>query len=336
MKVWKILSPKVLTSEERPDNLTDDAQAKVKVTQLLLSGSDVRSYSGALRPKYPVVPGMFAVGVVGEAGAACVKVEKNTRVYIHDAFPCGGCAQCLAGEEENCSDLRTAGVNTEGFLRDFVVTEEANLSPLPPSVSDDEALFTGVISACEAVIDKLDAGKGTHIAVFGAGIFGNILSQLLIYHQAVPILVDESEERLAVAAQCGIYYTVKADEELKATITRITGGRLAAASVYCSYCGLPAELPFGLTAHAGKVVYAGVRVPRTAAAAQSRARQAAHHLRGGERSLQLCGGDQSSREQGRQRRPPASAQIFRGGNCRRVRRPGGVAGKECGRKPLRH
>ena len=97
MKVWKILSPKVLTSEERPDNLTDDAQAKVKVTQLLLSGSDVRSYSGALRPKYPVVPGMFAVGVVGEAGAACVKVEKNTRVYIHDAFPCGGCAQCLVG-----------------------------------------------------------------------------------------------------------------------------------------------------------------------------------------------------------------------------------------------
>ena len=75
MKVWKILSPKVLTSEERPDNLTDDAQAKVKVTQLLLSGSDVRSYSGALRPKYPVVPGMFAVGVVGsgaesETGAA--------------------------------------------------------------------------------------------------------------------------------------------------------------------------------------------------------------------------------------------------------------------------
>ena len=261
MKVWKILSPKVLTSEERPDSLTDDAQAKVKVTQLLLSGSDVRSYSGALRPKYPVVPGMFAVGVVGEAGAACVKVEKNTRVYIHDAFPCGGCAQCLAGEEENCSDLRTAGVNTEGFLRDFVVTEEANLSPLPPSVSDDEALFTGVISACEAVIDKLDAGKGTHIAVFGAGIFGDILSQVLIYHQAVPILVDESEERLAVAAQCGIYYTVKADEELKATITRITGGRLAAASVYCSYCGLPAELPFGLTAHAGKVVYAGFGFP---------------------------------------------------------------------------
>ena len=48
---------------------------------------------------------------------------------------------------------------------------------------------------------------------------------------------------------------------LAAAVARITGGRLAAASVYCSYCGLPAELPFGLTAHAGKVVYAGFGFP---------------------------------------------------------------------------
>lgn len=261
MKIWKILSPKVLTAEERPDSLTEETQARVKVMQLMLSGSDVRSYSGSLRPKYPVVPGMFAVGVVSEAGAGCVQLEKGTRVYIHDAMPCEKCDRCLSGDEENCSDLHTAGVNAEGFLRDFVTADEGCFSPLPPSVSNDEALFVGVVSACEAVIDRLDVPKGTHVAVLGAGIFGNVLSQLLIYHQAVPILIDSSEKLLSIASQCGIYYTVKADEELEAAIERITGGRFAAASVYCSYCGLPAELPFSLTAHAGKVIYAGFGFP---------------------------------------------------------------------------
>lgn len=261
MKIWKVLSPKVLTEEERPDAVSGETQAKVKVTKLLLSDADLRNYSGALHPKYPLVPGMFAVGVVGEAGAGCTAVEKNTRVYLHDTLPCGQCEHCLAGDAENCMHPRTAGMNSEGFLRDFVVAEEANLSPLPSSVSDEEALFVGVVSACEAVVDKLDAPKGTHVAVFGAGTFGNILSQLLIYRQAVPVLIDGSEEKLAVAAQCGIYYTLKADDALEENLLRITGGRMAAASVYCSFCGVPPETAFDMTANGGNVVFAGFAFP---------------------------------------------------------------------------
>lgn len=261
MKIWKILSPKVLTAEERPDAVSGETQAKVKVTKLLLSDADLRNYSGALHPKYPLVPGMFAVGVVGETGTGCTAVEKNTRVYLHDTLPCGSCEHCMAGDTERCAHPRTAGMNGEGFLRDFVVTEEANLSPLPPSVSDEEALFVGVVSACEAVVDKLDAPKGTHVAVFGAGTFGNILSQQLIYRQAVPVLIDESEEKLAVAAQCGIYYTLKADESLEENLVRITGGRMAAASVYCSFCGVSPEVAFEMTANGGRVVFAGFAFP---------------------------------------------------------------------------
>ena len=261
MKIWKILSPKVLTAEERPDAVSGETQAKVKVTKLLLSDADMRNYSGTLHPKYPLVPGMFAVGVVGEAGAGCTAVEKNTRVYLHDTLPCGSCEHCLAGDTESCAHPRTAGMNGEGFLRDFVVTEESMLSPLPPSVSDEEALFVGVVSACEAVVDKLDAPKGTHVAVFGAGTFGNILSQLLIYRQAVPVLIDGSEEKLAVAAQCGVYYTLKTDETLKDELMRITGGRMAAASVYCSFCGVPPETAFEMTAGGGRTVFAGFAFP---------------------------------------------------------------------------
>ena len=90
MKIWKILSPKVLTAEERPDNLTSDTQAKVKVTQLLLSGTELRAYTGNPKPKYPFVPGRFAVGVVGEAGSACIKVEKIRAYSFTIPFPAAG------------------------------------------------------------------------------------------------------------------------------------------------------------------------------------------------------------------------------------------------------
>ena len=262
MKTWKILSPKVLTEEERPDNITADTQAKVKVTQVLFTGTELSAYLGHPKPKYPLIPGRFAVGVVGETGAACT-VEKNERVYFRDCSPCGACPACLHGDADNCAEPKTAGVNMDGYMRDFVVAQESGLSPLPPSVSDDEALFIGIVSHCEAVIDRLNVAKGTHVAVLGAGEIGNILSQLLIYHQAVPILIDSDEEKLAVAAQCGVYYTVKADETMEENIARITGGRLAAGSVYSSFCGLAPDLPFGITGAGGIVVYSGYGFPES-------------------------------------------------------------------------
>ena len=51
-----------------------------------------------------------------------------------------------------------------------------------------------------AIIERLNVHKGLHVAVFGANIVGNILSQLLIYHKAVPILIDEDESLLSTAA----------------------------------------------------------------------------------------------------------------------------------------
>ena len=161
--------------------------------------------------------------------------------------------------------MQIAGVNAEGYMRDFVVTEEENLSPLPPGVSDTEALFTGIVATGEAVIDLLHISKGSHIAVFGAGELGNIIAQLLIYHQAVPILIDNDEERLRIAAQCGIYYTVKTDEHMLETVERITGGRLTAASVHCSYNNISPAIPFDTTAPGGMVVYTGFGFPETSA-----------------------------------------------------------------------
>ena len=261
MKIWKIISPKVLTEEERPDNISSDTQAKVKITKVMIGQPEIRRYSGVSKPKYPFIPGMFAVGVVTEAGSGCVTVEKNSRVFLGGAAPCGKCPECLKGNYDNCANVRFPGLDADGYLRDFIVTDESALSPLPSSVSDNDALFSGIVALCESVIDRLDVPKGTHIAVIGADIIGNILSQLLIWHQAVPILIDTDEERLAKAAAGGVYYTLKADENLISGLSEITGGRMAEGCVYTSFNDISPDLSFDITAPRGKVIFAGMEFP---------------------------------------------------------------------------
>lgn len=261
MEVWKLLSPKVLASEERPDNVASPTQAKVKITKVLLAYPEIRAYTGASGIRYPRVPGMYAVGVVAEAGEGCVTAEKNMRVFLDGAAACGECSECRKDNGENCLSPKIAGIDRDGFLRDFIVAEESELTPLPSSVSDDAALYAGIVSLCESIADKLDVPKGTHVAVIGAGETGNILSQLLIYHQAVPILIDSDEARLAAAAQCGVYYTLKADDDLLKNLTEITGGRMAEGCVYTSFNGLSPDLPFEITASRGKVIFAGMEFP---------------------------------------------------------------------------
>ena len=231
MKVWKLLSPKVIAEEERPDNIASPTQAKVKITKVLLAYPEIRAYTGAAGIRYPRVPGMYAVGIVAETGGGCVTVEKNTRVFLNGIAPCGECAECRKGNGAECLSPKVAGIDRDGFLRDFIVTEESALTPLPPSVKDDAALYAG------------------------------ILSQLLIYRQAVPILIDTDEERLAKAAAGGVYYTLKADENLISGLSEITGGRMAEGCVYTSFNDISPDLSFDITAPRGKVIFAGMEFP---------------------------------------------------------------------------
>ena len=116
MKIWKIISPNILTTEDRPDNISADTQAKVKVTKVLFSENEVRAYRGIPKPKYPLVPGRFAVGVVAEAGKGCTFAQKNMRVYIRDVLPCGECARCRAGDGI-AAECRAMIARREGILR---------------------------------------------------------------------------------------------------------------------------------------------------------------------------------------------------------------------------
>lgn len=224
MKIWQLNSPHHLQRAEAPDLVRGKDQVKIKVTKALLSEADVSVFSGATRVKYPAVPGRFAIGQVTEASPETF-MQKGDRVFLADVT-----------EDESAPDgLRIAGESAPGFYRDFALAGPDEAYVLPASVSDEAAFLIDAVAMAEHVADELHISVGQHVLVFGGGLYGNVLCQILIYHRAVPILADNNAERLARAKKSGIYYTFPNDETLRSHILEVTGGKLADAAVYLAF-----------------------------------------------------------------------------------------------------
>ena len=224
MKTWQLISPKNLQRSTAPDLKISENTAKVKVTKALLSEADVATYTGALKTAMPLVLGRFAIGQVTEAGEESF-MKKGDRVYLAPTY-----------EDELSPDgLQTAGQTKDGYFRDFVLVDENSAYILPPSVSDEAAFLIEAVAQSERIVEEMNISIGQHVLVLGGGLYGNVLCQILIYHRAVPILVDNNQERLTRAKKSGIYYTLPFDETLKDSITKITGGKNADGAIYLAF-----------------------------------------------------------------------------------------------------
>jgi len=102
----------------------------------------------------------------------------------------------------------------------------ANLAvPIPHDVSDDEAAFGTVGAIALHAIRNLDSKLGEVVAIFGAGIIGQIATQLLGLSGVRVIVLDYDETRLGLAQKLGAEkcYNLAADD-IKTNIINLTKG----------------------------------------------------------------------------------------------------------------
>ena len=257
MKGWKLNKPFSLTEETITESTERDASTKIKIIKSLITLPDVLRYSGEIDSP-EVVLGSYGIGIVSETSANLFDIEKGKHVYVENARPCGNCYNCNNKNELKCSDLKIAGEDFDGFLRDFTEVSADKVYALPENVADFEALFIGHISLAIAVVDKLDIQKGDYVAIVGANNFGNILSQLLIYYQAVPIVLTNDKEDLEIAKNSGIYYALGEDDNWQKEVSAITGGRMAKHVVYISDCNIPINKAFSIASNNASVAFTGI------------------------------------------------------------------------------
>ncbi len=257
MKGWKIVSPLTLEEKELVEKEEQTSLSKVKITKVLLTLADVLRYTGDIEQNELVI-GSSGIGIVSETGANLFGLEKGKHVYIDPNRECLECAECKSGNHANCANLLIAGEDFDGFLSDFVCVDAGKLFLLPDSVHDLEALFIEHISLAISVVDKLGIQAGDYVTIIGANNFGNILAQLLIYYQAVPIVVTSNDEDYEIAKASGIYYVLNQDDNWQKEVSAITSGRMTKSVVYIADCNISAVKAFALAAPNASIAFTGV------------------------------------------------------------------------------
>ncbi len=256
MKGWHCTKPNEIVENEIIENFDKTVSSKVKITKSLVTLADVLRFTGVNRVE-DVVPCSVGIGVISEPGNNLFDLEKGTRVYIDPENYCSTCYNCKHGEMLKCTDVQLSGEDTDGFLRDFACVESHRLFRLPSNVSDFDALFIKDISVALSIINSLNVEKGDHIAIIGATNLGIILAELLIYYQAVPILLDTDEENIEIAKKSGIYYTLSDDDKWIKEVTNITGGRMAKGVVYMTDSDMLARTAFNVASFNAPVIFSG-------------------------------------------------------------------------------
>ncbi len=249
----------LITKKEIFDSVNS---VKLKMTKVLFTQEDFHTLLGDAQVNLPIIPGRVGIGKITElSGEETLGFERGARVFPHPEISCGVCSACSKNDETHCSSLLVAGKTTDGFLRDFAILSKDDVSILPNSVNDYDALFINHISLCINVIDALNFQKGDHVIIVGADVLGIILAQLVVYYQGVPIIVDNNENNIILAKNAGIYYTIFSDNKVEKNVIDITGARLSTKVVYMTGSNLNTDIALKLAGHNATVCFSGFATP---------------------------------------------------------------------------
>lgn len=248
----------LITKREAFDDIDS---VKIKVKKALLTSEDFQTLEGDPNAVYPIIPARTGIGVVTEINSEKPVFSRAERIFPHPEVPCRNCFKCAEGKEDACIALSIAGKNSDGFLRDFAVSSMHDVSSLPPSISDNDALFIDHIALCVNVLEAIDMHATEHIIIVGGDILGIILAQLVKYYQGVPILVDNNDDNIITAQNSGIYYTIYADSKLEKNAADVTGTRLSNKIVYMTGSGLNPDIALKIASTNSTVCFAGFATP---------------------------------------------------------------------------
>ncbi|WP_236789613.1 NAD(P)-dependent alcohol dehydrogenase [Amycolatopsis sp. GM8] len=171
-------------SFERRDPRPHDVA--VAITYCGVCYSDVEAVRGAREPNLPLVPGHEFVGRVSAVGDLVTSFRVGDSVAVGNCVDsCGACEECLAGQQNHCTDggptLTYLGVDrhdgrrTQGGWSTEYVADEAWVYRLPDGLDPAPAapLLCAGITSWEA-LRHWEIGPGSTIGIVGIGGLGHL------------------------------------------------------------------------------------------------------------------------------------------------------------------
>ncbi len=226
--------------ELRPQSLPDLSCGQLLVecsASLISTGTECIALTRNFAPnthwdnwvKYPFYPGYSHVGTVRQIADGVSKVKVGDRVAARVGH------------------------------RQFVVLSEAEVLPLPSTISDEAATWFGLASIVQNGIRRAQLELGDTVVIIGLGLLGQLAVQYARLSGAREVIaIDTAPMRLEMARAHGATQTLEASvSECKERVAALTGGRLA--DVVFDVTGHPTVFPhaLGLARRFGKLLLLG-------------------------------------------------------------------------------
>jgi len=203
-----------------PVDVADPGRGEVRVRLAVggICGSDLHYYQdggfGTVRIKQPMILGHEVAGTVVVVGPEVTTVAVGDRVAINPSKPCGRCRYCIAGQRQQCLDMRFFGSaqrfpHVQGAFRDEMVIDAAQAVRVGPGTSLQEAACAEPLSVALHAVTRAGSLIGKRVLVTGTGTIG-CLTILAARHAgaAEVVVTDISGAALATARKVGASRTL--------------------------------------------------------------------------------------------------------------------------------
>lgn len=226
----------------------ESEKIKVKITHVMPGLTDVNIFSGDITVKYPFIIGHSAIGVVSDDRPE-YGLKRGTKVILNPYTVTD------SAESEQEYEVKTRGVDTDGFMREFIFMDRKKIIPFPEDVNEEEAIFTERIALALEALNCNTFEKGDYVVIIGSDTLCNIIGQLALYFQLIPIMIGNNESDLQIAEKCGIYYTINETKESPIEKVReITCGRMSENTIISIKADVSSSIAFKMTQIGGKCV----------------------------------------------------------------------------------
>lgn len=223
MKALVLTEYRHLELRDVPTPKPGTGELLVRVHACGICGSDVHGFDGSTgRRKPPLIMGHEASGVVAELGPGVTAFKVGDRVTFDSTVSCGRCPYCVRGQINLCDNRRVLGVSCDEYRQDgafaeYVVVPERIVCSLPENVSYEQAAMIEPLSVALHAVDRAAPRVGETAVIFGGGMIGLLILQVLRLTGPKQIVVIEPDPNRGQLAEGFGADLVLAPQQLQST-----------------------------------------------------------------------------------------------------------------------
>jgi threonine dehydrogenase-like Zn-dependent dehydrogenase len=204
-----VLNNQLQLNREFPTPEPDAGEALIRVTQAGICTTDleiVRGYMG-----FTGILGHEFVGIVEQALDRPDLVGHRVAGEINAA--CRQCETCQAGRPTHCPFRTVLGISgRDGAFADYLCLPFQNLTPLPPSLPDEQAVFIEPLAAACEITQQIRMKPTDRVVVIGDGKLGLLCAQVLFLTGCSLTLLGRHPEKGQWLQERGIPFTTSTSD----------------------------------------------------------------------------------------------------------------------------